>query len=131
MNGNAILTEGFTMIELLVVVAIIGVLAAIATPVLRSQQGSATDAAAITDLSHAKSAEVAYAMAHDATATTSLSALAQYRYSTSEGVTGTTITLGATQSHFCIEATSESSRTFKITWDSHAKPGACTAADAA
>jgi prepilin-type N-terminal cleavage/methylation domain-containing protein len=130
MNPNALQTEGFTLIELLIVVAVIGILTAIATPILLSQQGAAHDAAAVSDLSAAKTAEAAYAAA-TGTSTTSLVNLAQYGYAASPGVTGTSVTLGATQGHFCIQATSSTSQTFKITWNSPVELGSCTLADAA
>lgn len=51
--------QGFTTIELLIVVGIIGVLASISIPVFRSYQGRAADARAITDLRNGATAQSA------------------------------------------------------------------------
>lgn len=56
--------DGFTLLELIVAVVIIGVLAAIAVPVFNGQQGSAKVAAAKSDLTNFRTAMMSYAIAN-------------------------------------------------------------------
>ena len=60
---------GFTMIELLVVVAIVGILAAIAIPQMMAYRARAFDARVEADARNAATAEEAYAVDNDAYAT--------------------------------------------------------------
>ena len=121
---------GFTLIQLLVVVLIIGILAAIAIPVFVSQQNQAKDAAAKSDLGSAKLAEVSYATTNSAY-TSTLANLTTYGYTATTGNTATAITLGATTSKFCIQTTSATGTTWKITYNTGVVSGACVAADVA
>ncbi|WP_372594319.1 hypothetical protein [Actinotalea sp.] len=107
------------MIELLVVIIIIGILAAIAIPVFLAQRQRAWDAAVTSDLKYAATAQEAYAT--DASGYSSaLADLAAegLRFSAatnySGGVAQIRAAIGA--GTFCIEATSASTRV--IVYDS-------------
>ena len=69
----ALAQAGFTLVELLVVVAIIGILAAIAMQAMARYRAQAYDAAAIHDLANAVKAEEAYYATNEAYITFSAS----------------------------------------------------------
>jgi type IV pilus assembly protein PilA len=56
--------RGFSLVELLIVVAVIGILAAIAVPALMRSRVSANEAATIVDVREVMSAQAAYAIAN-------------------------------------------------------------------
>jgi len=80
--------EGFTLIELMIVIAIIGILAAIAIPQFSAYRKRSYNAAAEADLRNAATAQEAYFVDHS-TYTTSVSGIsgATYGLYTSDRVT--------------------------------------------
>ena len=121
--------QGFTLIELLVVVVIIGILAAIAIPIYLGVQDGAKDAAAVSDLTNAKTAVVAYYSQNGASAPKpTVDQLKLLGYVKSDNVGAVNVAGISSSSAFCLSAvsTSSSGPTYVITQDAAAKVGTCT-----
>jgi type IV pilus assembly protein PilA len=117
--------KGFTLVELLVVVLIIGILTAIAVPVFIGQQNQAKDAAAKSDLGIAKVAYVSYQTANNGNAPTAVADLEAYGYVTSDGAGIVAFGTATAPATWCLENTSASTAEFHITDQSGAVSGGC------
>jgi type IV pilus assembly protein PilA len=107
---------GFSLIELLVVILIIGILAAIAIPTFVTQKGKASDAGAKSYVRHLQTAQEAYYTDNDAYAS-SLAALQSIEQALNQVPSRTTAPTASSSPRggFTVTATSTTNVTYTIT----------------
>lgn len=122
---SRLIEGGFTLIEVLVVMLILGILTAIAVPIYIGQQDKARDTTTLNDLVLAKAALVAYSHAHDGALTDDPDELTDYGFVRSTDVTLADISITLGSNAFCIEASARADSYFSVTEASGVRPERC------
>jgi prepilin-type N-terminal cleavage/methylation domain-containing protein len=127
--------DGFTLVELLVTMLIIGILAAIALPVFLSQRQKAHDSAVKADMSTLGD-EVSTYYVDNVASPTLAKAGGRYLLAGNDiGPASANVVLGAVDlvdgTHWCVDATNPQGRveTFKYSAKGGLAPGSCAATD--
>ncbi|ROR80008.1 prepilin-type N-terminal cleavage/methylation domain-containing protein [Plantibacter flavus] len=112
---------GFTLVELIVVVLVVGILAGIAVPIYIGVQNNAKDSAVQADLANAKTAVVSYMTTKGSYADLkddlleSMNDLKNHGLTKSQYVISDLKFTAGTEQEFCITALSETKNTFYVT----------------
>jgi type IV pilus assembly protein PilA len=128
---------GFTLVELLVTMLVIGVLAAIALPVFLVQREKAHDAAAKSDATTLGKEVATYYVDHTSAPTLALAAGHYVLAGSDLGPSSSNVALGSSNfvdaAHWCIDVVNADGRvqTFKYSATDGLGTGSCTAADVA
>jgi type IV pilus assembly protein PilA len=116
--------KGFTLIELMIVIAIIGILAAIAIPQFNAYRARSFNAGANTDLRNAMTAQEGYYTDHDSYTNNANDLTGSYGLITSTGVV---LTLNGDATSYTIVAYSESAgEDYRMTYTVNGPGGAIT-----